>query len=213
MSLQLEQMMSTQFSLFLGDEEIPVVHWINRQGSPEGRKLRFTVPVEAKARLEANAKKTFTLRRGDKKWDFELISVGLNTTGTNGLSAVGMVRGKLPKHLKNKLKSMVEKSSASLSEASSSEAREAGDRPSTGVNLPKLGGTLSEGSLAAKPLPDRKRSETAAGTPTSEVEEVEEEVQLAQPPTEKPLRANEEEPPKAPETGPEEAKEMLDEQE
>lgn len=204
-----DDLMSTQFSLFLGEERIPVVNWINRHGPPEGRRLRFTVPVEAKAKLEANREATFTLVRDDEKWEFELLSVGLATTGTNGLTATGQVRRKkLAAHLKNKLKSLVEKSQANLAEGSSASSG-LSERPSTGTGVPRLDGAASEASTSetATRATGRSRSTTLQGGPASEVEE---EVEQAQP-VEEPRRADEHRPPSQPETTPDEAEAILEE--
>lgn len=84
--------MSAQFGLYLGDERIPVINWINRHGSPEGRDLRFTVATDFKAKLEANIGKPFRIERDGKSWDFELLRVQHANTGTNGLKATGRVK-------------------------------------------------------------------------------------------------------------------------
>lgn len=85
-------MVRNDFQLFLGEDRIPVIRWVNRFGSPTGRDLRFTVPLEAKSKLEANPTATYTLKRDDESWDFEMKSIELHTTGTNGCRAVGRVK-------------------------------------------------------------------------------------------------------------------------
>lgn len=116
--------MSAQFGLFLGDDRIPVINWINRHGSPEGRDLRFTVPTEVKAKLEANREATYRLERDGKQWEFQLLKITQHGTGTNGVPAVGRVKV---------------------------EGRpvEAAKKPRTGVGIPKLDGT-SEASDTKK---------------------------------------------------------------
>lgn len=110
--------MSAQFGLYLGDDRIPVINWINRHGSPEGKRLRFTVPTEVKAKLEANLGATYRLERDGEQWEFELLSITQHGTGTNGVPTVGQVkRAPQPHPLKA--------------------------RPGTGVGIPKLDG-LSE---------------------------------------------------------------------
>ena len=85
--------MSAQFGLYLGEDRIPVINWINRHGPPEGRELRFTVPTEVKAKLEANKGATYRIERDGQKWDFELLTVTQHGTGTNGVRATGIVKG------------------------------------------------------------------------------------------------------------------------
>lgn len=84
--------MSAQFDLYLGEQQIPVINWVNRHGPPEGRELRFTVPTEVKAKLESHLDATFRLARGGEAWDFEVLSVMQHCTGTNGVRATGRVR-------------------------------------------------------------------------------------------------------------------------
>ena len=84
--------MSAQFGLYLGEDRIPVINWINRHGSPVGRELRFTLPTEAKAKVESHLDATFRLERGGESWDFEVLSVTQHGTGTNGVPALGRVR-------------------------------------------------------------------------------------------------------------------------
>lgn len=91
-SLPQEEVMSAQFGLYLGEDRIPVINWINRHGSPVGRELRFTLPTEAKAKVESHLDATFRLERGGESWDFEVLSVTQHGTGTNGVPALGRVR-------------------------------------------------------------------------------------------------------------------------
>ncbi len=151
--------MRNDLQLFLGEDQIPVIRWVNRFGSPVGRDLRFTIPLEAKSKLEANQDATYTLKREDESWDFEVKSLELHTTGTNGVRAIGRVK----------------------------ESKGLGSRPSTAVNIPKLDGSLSEASQARDSKPKKpnleklkvtppkkkknkkkKRSSTAVGAPLSE---------------------------------------------
>ena len=119
--------MSAQFQLYLGEERIPVINWVNRHGPPQGKSLRFTVPTEAKARLEANQKATFRLERDGASWEFHLVSVQQHCTGTNGVRAVGRVTAE----------------EGEVSEPAPAPV-EAKKKTTTGVGIPKLDGAKDE---------------------------------------------------------------------
>lgn len=85
--------MPAKFGLFLGEDQIPVINWVNRHGSPEDKDLRFTLPTDTKATIEANMEETFTLKRGDDSWDIRFVSLVHHGTGTNGIRAIGRVSG------------------------------------------------------------------------------------------------------------------------
>lgn len=180
--------MNKRYGLFLGDDQIPVINWINRHGPPEGRDLRFTIPLEAKSKLQSNPDATYTLKRGEDSWDFQLVSVELHSTGTNGVRAVGRV--------KKPSRGLKELSNIGLDRKSS-----------TGVGIPKLDGSPSEATVE-KPNLDklkqkvkRERKTTVHGGPVSEAEE-----QAApEQPAGEPEHADAAEPPAVAETTPAEA--------
>lgn len=143
--------MSAQYGLFLGEDRIPVINWINRHGAPEGRELRFTVPTEVKSKLESNKDATFRIERDGQRWEFELISVTQHGTGTNGVPAVGRVKV----------------ANAPLKPQA---------KPKTGVGIPSLDGASTAGdggfgreksSLKDLLLKKKEERRTEAGVPAA----------------------------------------------